>query len=133
MPMEAPHTIESFYRFVGEGKLMASKCRECGRLILPPRPVCPHCHSTAMEWVQLSGRGKIKTYTVIHVAPPEFMDKTPYIVAIVELEEGVTLPGIVLGANPEDVEVGMEVEVGFQGEARDRWPTWPRYYFKPRR
>ena len=132
MSVDLPFTIESFYQLIGQGVLMASRCKNCGKLLVPPRPVCPSCYSSQMEWVRLSGRGKIRTYTVIHVAPPEFVDKIPYIVAIVELEEGVKLPGMMTGIKPEEVQVGMEVEVDFQKSGGEKWPTWPRYHFKPR-
>lgn len=131
MEASAPFTIESFYSYIGQKRLMAAKCKNCGKLILPPRPVCPACYSKEMEWVQLSGKGKVETYTVIHVAPPEFVDRIPYIVAVVRLEEGVKLPGIVTGVKPEDMRVGMDVEIKFEGGGGSRWPSWPRYSFKP--
>ena len=62
---EISFTIASFGRFLQEKKLMGSKCRKCGSLWLPPRPICIKCHGNELEWVELSGRGKIVTYTVI--------------------------------------------------------------------
>lgn len=100
-------------------------------MLLPPRPLCPLCLSSDLEWLELGGRGKVKTFTVIHVAPQEFRDHTPYTVAIVELEEGVKITGQVKGIRPEEVEIGMEVEIDFESNKSGEWPSWARYYFRP--
>jgi uncharacterized OB-fold protein len=124
-------TIESFYKFVGEGKLMAAKCSKCGAMLLPPRPMCTKCFSTNFEWVKLSGKGKLLSYTVIHVSPPQFESMAPYIVGIVKLEEGLHLPGMIRGVEPEKIRVGMTLTVDFDTSMPSQWPTWPRYFFKP--
>jgi len=126
-----PFTIESFYKFVSEGKLMAAKCGKCGNLLLPPRPVCTKCLSTDFEWVKLKGGGKLLSYTVIHVSPPHFESMTPYAVGIVELEEGPHLPGMIRGVEPEKIRVGMTLTVDFDASMPSQWPMWPRYFFRP--
>ena len=134
MPEEepAPPTIDGFYAYIGKGKLMGVRCASCGRLLVPPRPVCPSCYGTDVEWVELSGEGVVESYTIIHVAPPRFQEEAPYIVAIVRLREGVRLPGRLVGAKPEDVKVGMPVKVEFVSEASEEgWPYWPTYRFRP--
>ena len=111
---------------------MGAKCLSCGRLLVPPRPVCPSCYGSEFEWVELSGEGVIESYTVIHVAPPRFQEEAPYIVAIVRLKEGVKLPGRLVGVEPEEVKVGMPVRVEFVPEAgEESWPRWPTYRFRP--
>jgi len=126
-----PFTIESFYKFVGEGKLMAAKCSKCGAMLLPPRPLCTKCFSTDFEWVELSGKGKLLSYTVIHVSPPQFESMAPYIVGIVKLEEGLNLPGMIRGVEPEKIRVGMTLTVDFDRFMPSQWPMWPRYFFRP--
>ncbi|MBS7639618.1 MAG: Zn-ribbon domain-containing OB-fold protein [Candidatus Bathyarchaeia archaeon] len=127
-----PFTIEQFYRFVGEGKLMGAKCGRCGGIFVPPRPLCPKCQSRDLGWVQLKNRGKLLTYTVIHVAPEEFQQMTPYALGIIELEDGVRLPGIIRGVKHEDLRVGMTLEVDFDtANIPSKWPQWPRYFFRP--
>jgi len=129
---ELPFTIDSFYRLLAEGKLMGARCRSCGRLLVPPRPVCPACYGSDMEWVELRGEGVVESYTVIHVAPPRFQAETPYVVAVVRLDEGVRLPGRLVGVEPEDVKVGMRVRVELLPEpGREGWPDWPTYRFRP--
>jgi len=124
-------TIESFYNLVKEGKLMAAKCNRCGTLLLPPRPVCTNCLSEDFEWVELKGKGKLLTYTVIHVAPPQFQSMTPYAVGIVKLEDGPNLPGMIKDIEPEKIKVGMNLKVDFDKSVPSQWPMWPRYFFRP--
>ena len=123
-------TIESFYKFVGEGKLMAAKCSKCGTLLLPPRPVCTKCLSTDFRWVELKGKGKLLSYTVIHVSPMQFESMAPYTVGIVELEAGPHLPGMIRDVEPEKIRVGMDLVVDFDTSVPTQWPLWPRYFFR---
>lgn len=131
MSEAAQFTIEQFYRFIAEKKIMAVKCENCGKILIPPRPLCPNCLSTSLKWIQLKGRGKLLTYTVIHVAPEKFQHLVPYIFGIVELDEGVRLPGIIQGVKPEDLKIGMTLEIDFKVDMPQTWPQWPRYFFKP--
>ena len=125
-----PFTIDQFYRFVGEKRLMAAKCKGCGLILVPPRPMCVNCLSTDLEWTELKPRGRILTYTVIHIAPREFESKAPYAFGIVELEDGPRLPGMIKDVKFEDLKVGMDVELDFEDASKD-WPHWPRYLFRP--
>jgi len=126
-----PFNIEGFYKFVSEGKLMAAKCSKCGTMLLPPRPLCTKCFSTDFEWVKLSGRGELLSYTVIHISPPQFESMAPYTVGIVKLEEGLRLPGMIRGVEPEKIRVGMALTVDFDTSLPSQWPMWPRYFFRP--
>lgn len=128
---ELPFTVESFYRMLGEKKLMAAKCLSCGRILLPPRPVCPNCYGTEMKWVELKSEGTVESYTVIHVPPARFAAEAPYVVMIVKMDEGVKLPGRLVGVEPEKVRVGMRVKVEFEEPRGGRWPNWPSYRFRP--
>lgn len=124
-------TIESFYKFVSERKIMAARCSECGTLLLPPRPVCTKCLSTDFKWVELRGKGKLLSYTVIHVSPVQFESMAPYTVGIVELEDGPHLPGMIRDVEPEKIMVGMDLKVDFDTSIPTQWPLWPRYFFRP--
>jgi len=125
--------IESFYKFVGEGKLMGAKCNKCGEVMLPPRTVCTRCYSKDLRWVELKGRGKLLTYTVIHVSPKQFEALAPYPVGIVKLEEGPQLLGMIRNIERDKIKVGMSLTVDFEkpSTTRTEWPTWPRYHFRP--
>src|SRR3989304_6430971 len=101
MNTQTPFTIEQFYKHLSQGKFMAGKCTQCGKIHLPPRPLCDNCFSTTFEWVEVSGKGKLFSYTVIHIAPPQFQANAPFAVGIVELENGLRMPGMIQGA-PRD-------------------------------
>jgi len=125
--------IESFYKFVGEGKLMAAKCNKCGMVMLPPRPVCTNCYSKDLSWIELKGNGKLLTYTVIQVAPKQFEALAPYPVGIVKLDEGPQLLGMIRNIEHDKLKIGMELTIDFEkpSTTQTQWPTWPKYYFKP--
>ncbi len=127
-----PFTIESFYRFVKEGRLMGAKCNTCGQVMVPPKPMCTNCLSEDLRWKELPKCGRLLTYTIIHVSPKQFHSMAPYVVGIVEFEEGAQLPGMVRNVSLDAIKVGMEVVVDFDKETvPSEWPQWPRYYFRP--
>ncbi len=124
-------TIEEFYKYVSQKKLMAVRCVRCQHVMVPPRQICSSCRSSTVEWMQLGHKGKLVTYTIVHVAPPQFKHMTPYAVGIVEMPEGVKLPSIIRTSRLESLNIGMELEVDFSLNPQDsNWPQWPRYFFK---
>jgi hypothetical protein len=95
-----------------EGKIMATKCRNCGEVNFPPRADCANCLSSDVEWVQLSGKGKLITYTTAHFAPVGFEDDAPYTLALVELEEGPrVLAHLSKEISEEEAKIGMTLEL----------------------
>jgi uncharacterized OB-fold protein len=118
---EIPFTIASFDTFLKEKRLMACKCRECSALWLPPRPICLTCKGHEMEWVELSGRGKLVAFTVIGVGPMPMIDAgynrdNPYCAGIVEVEEGPRISAQILGvdvAHPENIKIGTPLTADF--------------------
>lgn len=127
-----PFTIEQFYKHLAQGKLMAGKCTRCGKIHLPPRPLCDNCYSQEFTWTQISGKGKLLTYTVIHIAPQQFQTLAPYAVGIVELDNNLKIPGIITGATHDQLHIGMTLKIDF-GTCNNTqpWPQWPKYCFKP--
>jgi len=77
---------------------------------LPPRRVCPHCGSTDIERAALPATGTVETFTICYVGGPDFVDEEPYATAIADFGD-VRLTGVVRGVDPEEVTVGMPVEV----------------------
>jgi len=132
MSTQEPFTIEQFYKFMSQKKLMAGRCLKCGKIHLPPRLLCDNCYGQQFEWVQILGKGKLVTYTVIHVASQQFQALTPYSVGIVELENGLKIPGMIPGLTQEQLKVGMELTLDFGTCSTSQvWPQWQRYCFKP--
>ena len=118
---ERPFSDISYERFLNEEKLMGSRCKKCGALYAPPRPICIKCYSTEMEWAQMKGKGKLAAFTCIAVGPPfmvaEGYDrKNPYCSGVVELEEGVRVVARIDGVDtnkPETIKIGTPVTVRF--------------------
>ncbi|HEX9818106.1 MAG TPA: Zn-ribbon domain-containing OB-fold protein [Methylomirabilota bacterium] len=102
-------TLRQFFEKAREGQLTAVRCGGCGELAMPPKEFCPSCARRAWEPVALSGRGTITSYTVIRVAPRAHAADVPYAIAAVQLTEGVSILGRVVGIPIEQVAVGLPV------------------------
>jgi len=88
------------------------RCEGCGKFHFYPRPVCPHCQGAKLAWAEASGKGAVYSHSTVHRAPsPEFKDDVPYVVAIVETDEGPHLLSRVVGISPEKVSIGMRLRV----------------------
>ncbi len=118
---DRPISVLSFKKFLDEGKLMGSRCKQCGALFTPPRPICYECHSTDMEWHEMKGKGKLATFTSIYIGPPwmiaQGFDRThPYASAVVDLEEGTRIDARLTGVDadkPDTIKLGMPLTVDF--------------------
>jgi len=128
--VEREFTSASYNQFLGEKKLMASKCTKCGALYLPPRPLCIKCFGSEMEWVEMKGKGKLAAFTTIYVGPTFMLEEgydrnNPYCTGVVELEEGPGISARILGVDakkPEEIKIGTPLAVDFvergEGEAK---------------
>ncbi len=101
-----------------EGRLVTQRCRRCGRLRHPPRPVCPQCHSLMFDVVDLMGEGVVYSFTILH-HPQNPAFEYPVIAALVELEEGVRVLSNLVDVDPADVTIGMPVTVAFRPTRHD--------------
>lgn len=109
---------EFFFNGLREHKLLIQRCGGCGTLRHPPRPMCPQCRSLAWEAIESSGRGTVYSYVMPH--EPKFPSfDYPYVVVLVDLEEGVRLVSNLTGIDPADVREGMPVEVYYQSFDND--------------
>lgn len=115
------HTVPSaltrgFWDACGEHRLVRPVCRTCGHNFFVPQLVCPRCHSEDWAYVESSGRGSVSAFTVVHRAPVAGL-RCPYVVAVIDLDEGWFMMSNVVGCAPEDVRIGLRVGVEF--ETRD--------------
>ena len=108
-------TLKPRYRLIG------AKCRKCGMICFPPRRICMNCGETDnFEEVKLSGRGKVYSYTIIargatvYEHRREGLSGGAFPIALIELEEGIRVLGQITDCKPEEVRIGMEVEVVFR-------------------
>lgn len=118
--MEYKLNFDSFREGLKEGRLLGLKCKKCTGYNAPPRKVCSNCGSEDMDVVTLSGKGTIQTFTVIYVAPEGF--ESPFVVAMVELEEGPWLMGNIEGIDPVKVNmdiIGRQVAIGYKDVPAD--------------
>lgn len=106
---ESVITLRDFFARAREGQLTGVRCGRCGALAIPPKELCPECHQRAWEPVALSGEGTIASFTVIRVAPRAHAAEVPYAIAVVQLQEGVSLLGRVIDIPLETVAVGLPV------------------------
>jgi uncharacterized protein len=123
-------TSTTHYKALSESKLVGSRCKTCGKLYFPARPICPECHGKDMEAVELSGKGKLAAYSVIYIATTAMIQagfdrKNPYCAAVIQLEEGPSICAQIIGADvahPSTIKVGSPVTAIFldrgEGEAK---------------
>lgn len=115
-PLPVPGVItRPFWDGLKEHRLLVQRCRAGGCLVHYPREFCPVCYSADLEWEEMSGRGRVHAFTVVHrAAHPVFQqEKAPYVFALIRLDEGPMLTSNVEGIDPDDVEIEMPVEVYF--------------------
>lgn len=96
--------VQDYLNGLINGKIIGSKCKRCGNLMIPLKPICSSCGSLDVEKFESTGKGRIQAFTVIYVAPKAFEEKVPYIVALIRLEEGVKIMGRIIGIDPNRVE-----------------------------
>ena len=107
-----------FWDAAAQDRLVARRCRGCGRLHHPPRPVCPACHSLEYEIVDLAGAGTVYSYAVLH-HPQHPRFSYPLVAVLVDLDEGIRVVSNLVGVEPAEVRIGMPVRVTFASTADD--------------
>jgi uncharacterized OB-fold protein len=109
---------KAFWEAARDHRLVAQRCRDCGRLRHPPRPMCPECHSIDLEIVELVGTGTVYSYAILH-HPQHPAFSYPVVAALVDLDEGIRVVSNLVGVEPRDVRIGMPVKVTFEETADD--------------
>ena|ERR1700730_14264533 len=121
MPVQLPTSMiqqdsdsRPYWEGLTQGELRIQRCSTCSKAVFYPRSICPHCFADQLSWIVASGKGTIYSYTVAHQAFGAFAADIPFVIAIVELEEGVRMMTRVINAPRERVAVGAAVEVTFE-------------------
>lgn len=113
-PEDMPPFHAPFWESIRAHAARIQQCSQCGTMRFIPREICPHCHSGDCEWALISGRGEIYTYTVVHRAPtPAYQADAPYAIVHVTLEEGPRMIANMTGIAPEDIRIGMPVQLTY--------------------
>ena len=131
MSEEKDITIQSYLEYINNKKLMGSKCKKCGAVDVPPRKLCIKCNSTDVDWIEMSGNGKIAAFSCISVGTTFMVEKgysmkKPYCFSVIRLNEGPMVSGQLLGVDetkPDTIKIETPVKVKFietdlKGETR---------------
>ncbi len=115
LPVPTPET-QPYWDGAREGRLMLPWCEDCGKAHFHPRAICPHCGGARLRWREASGQGRLHTYVINHKPAKGFEDRVPYVIAVVELEEGPRLLTNIEMDNPtpDKLQIDMRVVVSFR-------------------
>ena len=103
-----------FWEYCRKHELRMQRCKQCGYIRFPVSVICPKCHSMEAEWAKLSGKGTVYSFTIYRVPyHPAFKDAIPYVVAIIQLDEGPRMESNIIGCKVEEVRIDMPVMVAF--------------------
>jgi uncharacterized OB-fold protein len=112
---EIDRHLAPFFAAAKEHRLVVQRCAGCGAHRFPPREICSSCLATASTWVEVSGRGEIFSYTVMHqVYHPAFAAQVPYAVVVVKLAEGLKMVSNIVDCPLSEIRIGMPVDVVFE-------------------
>jgi uncharacterized OB-fold protein len=125
--------VGAFAAGLAEGRIRATRCTGCGHVEFPPRSDCPGCGGEGFEWVDISGKGRLVTYTTIHAAPTGFGDRTPYTIGVIDLEGGGRLLSWVQDVPEEELVVGMEFQAHVEKLEPEAEGKGERYIYLLRR
>jgi len=99
-----------FIDFLEGGKVMGTRCKDCGLVFFPPRADCYKCLASNVEWFEVSGKGKLLTYSELKFAPVGFQDDVPYCIALLDYGEYKVFGRIAKDVPESEIEVGMEMK-----------------------
>ena len=117
-PVPVPDEASApFFEGAARGELMLQHCRACGAFMWPVKSRCVECFSADIEWSAASGRGELYSFVVVHQRYPGFDE--PYVLATVATPEGVRFNTSIGGADPDDLRIGMQLEVVFDSVSDD--------------
>jgi enoyl-CoA hydratase/carnithine racemase/uncharacterized OB-fold protein len=114
IPVMQPWTTD-FWKATKQRKLLVQHCSDCGANIFFPKKACPECWSGNLDWIESKGRAKVYTYTVMmDMVEPKFMADLPYVLAMVDLAEGIRMITRIVNCRPENMVIDMDVQVAFE-------------------
>ncbi|MCY3543324.1 MAG: Zn-ribbon domain-containing OB-fold protein, partial [Chloroflexi bacterium] len=123
LPQPTPES-QPFFDALKQRRLLIQRCTDCGNAYYYPRPFCPACLSSAVEWEQASGKGTLYSFVINHRAAPGFV--APYIIAVVELDEGPRMMSNLVDVEPDPDMVRCEMPVEIVFDEVDDDFTLPR-------
>ncbi len=100
-----------FVAYLEQGKVMTTRCRNCGTEYFPPKMDCPKCLISDVEWLEIKGSGKLATYTVVNYGPSGFEDDAPYTLAIADFDGLRVFGRLSRDIKEQDIKLGMQLKV----------------------
>ena len=117
LPEPTPIT-RPFWEGARKRLLSLQRCDKCAKYVFYPRGLCSHCGSAELTWTEVSGRGTVYSFTIARrPTMVGFQDEVPYVIAIVEVDEGPRMTTNIVGCDPESVRIDMRVEAAFERES----------------
>ena len=110
IPKPTPET-EPFWQALKQRQLRIQRCDDCGQHFFYPRPLCPHCWSRAVRWVDASGRGILRTFVINYRPPRKFPTQDPIVIGLVELAEGPRMMSNIVGVEPDPARLRCDMPV----------------------
>ena len=105
--MEYKLTFKDYNEALKQNRLLGLKCKKCGTVTTPPKMVCRECAGSDLEITELEGTGKIQTFTTVYVPSEGREEETPYIIVLVELDEGPWIMGNLAGIDPNSADMDL--------------------------
>ena len=102
--------VNDFVDYLEKGKVMYTRCKDCGLVFFPPRADCYQCLTSNMEWAEVSGNGKLISYSKLEYAPIGFGDDLPYSIALLDYGDYKVFGRIASDIPENDIQVGMEMK-----------------------
>lgn len=103
--------VNDFVDSLEKGKIMGTRCLKCGRSYFPPRADCSECLSSTIDWFEITGPGKLLTWSLMQFGPVGFEDDLPYSIAVVEFDEVKVFGRLAPDLSEDEVQVGMAMDV----------------------
>jgi uncharacterized protein len=116
-----------YWNAAKDGKLMLRKCASCQHIHFMPRYLCPVCWSQDLQWIEASGKGTVHSFTIIRRASsPAFVSKVPYVVALIDLQEGPRMMANIVGDDALGVVIDEPVTLQFEAREDMKLPQFAR-------
>ena len=129
LPVTQPWSQE-FWKGTKQRKFLIQHCNDCGKNIFYPRKFCPECWSSNLGWIESKGKGNLHSYTItMYGVEEKFAEDLPFVLALVDLDEGIRVMSRVVNCEHEDIKCDMPVEVVFE----DITEEFTLFYFQPAR
>jgi uncharacterized OB-fold protein len=122
--MEYKLTFQEYNEALKQNKLLGLKCKQCGTITVPPKMVCRKCASSDLEVVEVKGKGKIRTFATVYVGAEGRQGECPYIIVLVELDEGPWIMGNLIDIDPNQATmelIGRRVKMGHKVFPGDKY------------